>query len=89
MKKIYDEFIKGYVDISFPFDTIVLEPCDGTYNSTWSKDDMVARKVPCLIVLSKELQTKTGLDTFYSWSFADCLGIDGIKKYYFGDELDG
>ena len=53
MKKVYDEFIKGYKDISFPFDTVVLEPCDGAYNSNYSKDDMVARKVPCLIALSK------------------------------------
>lgn len=87
--KVYDEFIKGYVDVSFPFDTIILEPCDGAYNSNWSKDDMAARKVPCLIVLSKELQTKTDLGSFCLPSFADCLGIDGIKKYYFGDELDG
>lgn len=89
MKKIYDEFIKGYKDISFPFDTVVLEPCDGTYNSNWSKDDMATRKVPCLIVLSKEFQTKIGLDDSCSLSFVNCLGIDGIKKYYFGDELDG
>ena len=89
MKKVYDEFIKGYKDISFPFDTVVLEPCDGVYNSNYSKDDMVARKVPCLIILSKELQTKVGLNDCFSLSFADCLGIDGIKKYYFGDELDG
>ena len=87
--KVYDEFIKGYADISFPFDTIVLEPCDGAYNSNWSKDDMVARKVPCLITLSKELQTKAGLNDCFLLSFADCLGIDGIKKHYFGDELDG
>ena len=86
--KVYDEFIKGYKDISFPFDTVVLEPCDGAYNSNYSKDDMVARKVPCLIVLSKELQTKVGLNNCFSLSFADCLGIDCIKKYYFGDELD-
>ena len=53
--QVYAEFIKGYKDIAFNFDDLVLEPCCGTYNSSWCKYDMVARKVPCIIVVPKEV----------------------------------
>lgn len=48
-ERVYDEYIKGYCDMMFPFDDLVLEPCCGTCNSGWCKDDMVAQKVPCII----------------------------------------
>ena len=60
-----------------------LEPCCGTYNSSWCKDDMVARKVPCIIVVPKEVYKDSWDDSFDIW-----VGADGIKKYYFGDEVE-
>ena len=81
--KVYAEFIKGYKDIAFNFDDLVLEPCCGTYNSSWCKDDMVARKVPCIIVVPKEVYKDSWDDSFDIW-----VGADGIKKYYFGDEAE-
>lgn len=81
--QVYAEFIKGYKDIAFNFDDLVLEPCCGTYNSSWCKDDMVARKVPCIIVVPKEVYKDSWDDSFDIW-----VGADGIKKYYFGDEIE-
>ena len=81
--QVYAEFIKGYKDIAFNFDDLVLEPCCGTYNSSWCKDDMVARKVPCIIVVPKEVYKDSWDDSFDIW-----VGADGIKKYYFGDEVE-
>ena len=48
--QVYEEFIKGYKDIAFDFDDLVLEPCCGAWNcnSRWCKDDMVARRVPSI-----------------------------------------
>ena len=40
---VYDEFIKGYKDICFPFDWIVVEPCDGVCNCNYSKEDKIGR----------------------------------------------
>ena len=81
--QVYEEFIKGYKDIAFDFDDLVLEPCCGAYNSSWCKDDMVARKVPCIIAVPKEVYKDSWDDGFDIW-----VGADGIKKYYFGDEME-
>ena len=81
--QVYEEFIKGYKDIAFDFDDLVLEPCSGERNSSWSKDDMVARRVPCIIVIPKEVYKDSWEDSFNYW-----CNSNGIKKYYFGDEME-
>lgn len=81
--QVYEEFIKDYKDVAFDFDDLVLEPADGAWNcnSRWCKDDMVARKVPCIIAVPKEVHQDSWDDAFDTWA-----GADGIKKYYFGDD---
>jgi len=89
---VYSEFIKGYKDIYFPFDATVLEPCNGEFNSQWCKDDMVARRVPCIIVMIPE-PAKSIDDILGRWPgdrFSYFAGSDSpdIQKYYFGDEME-
>ena len=81
--EVYDEFIEGYKDISFPFDDLVLEPCDGEINSAYCKNDMIKRKVPCIIVVPKEVYG----DSWVWEDFKKYVGADGIHKYYFGDDI--
>lgn len=81
--EVYDEFISGHIDIAFAFDKLVLEPCDGAYNSDYCKDDMKARKVPCLIVVPAELAQDSWHDDFAHW-----VGADGVLKFYFGDRME-
>ena len=83
--QVYEEFIKGYKDIAFDFDDLVLEPANGAWNSNsrWSKEDMIARRVPCIIAVPKEVYEDSWDDAFDTWA-----GADGIKKYYFGDEME-
>lgn len=82
---VYDQYIKGHVDISFPFDDLVFEPADQwNDNVNVSKEDMKNRKIPCIIDVPGELvKDSYGGDTFTDW-----VGAKGIKKYYFGDKLD-
>ncbi len=80
---VYSEFIKGHRDIAFDFDDLVLEPCDGEWNSPWCKDDMRNRKVPCIIVVPKLAVEHSWNTDFKYWVADDC-----VKKYYFGDELE-
>lgn len=80
--RVYDQFVKGHKDIAFDFDDYVLEPCDGVDNSNCCKDDMAARMVPCLIVVPKDVCKDR-----WVWNFYDWVGCDGVKKYYFGDEM--
>lgn len=79
---VYEHFVKGYRDVAFDFDDCLLEPCDGALNSPYCKDDMVARKVPCLIVVPKEVYEKGWSRNFEYWR-----GRDGVKEFYFGDDI--
>lgn len=77
---VYEEYVKGYVDISYPFDCLVIEPCCGALNSCWSKVDMIQRKVPCIIVVPKDK-----LDGWHE-DFAHYICSDDVQKVYFGDD---
>lgn len=82
---VYEEFIKGYVDIAFDFDSLVLEPENDWRNhgnSQWCKDDMRERKVPCIIVVPKELLEDTWEDGFNYW-----VAADRVEKIYFNDPI--
>ena len=82
--EVYDRYVKGHRDIIFPFDDLVLEPCDGEYGDTWvTKEDMKARHVPCIIVVPKALYEDTYKDAFRDW-----VGADGIQKFFFGDTME-
>jgi hypothetical protein len=80
---VYGEFIKGYKDIAFDFDDLVLERCDGEFNSPWCKEDMTARRVPCIIVVPKAMTEGEWSTDFKYW-----VATENVKKYYFGDELE-
>lgn len=80
---VYDEYVKGIKDIPFPFDDLVLEPSSGAFNEPYSKEDMQKRIIPCIIVVPKELTEDSWYDDFEHWK-----GADGVKKFYFGDEIE-
>lgn len=85
--EVYDQYIEGRRDIAFPFDSLVLEPQDGAWarvGSNCCKEDMIKRRVPCIIVVPPELAEDSWCDSFDRW-----VGCDGVKKYYFGDEMEG
>ncbi len=82
--KVYDRFIVGHKDIAFPFDTFVLEPCEGHVNSRWCKNDMVTRRVPCIIAVPKE---KTE-DSWYGQDFEHWVWTDGVQRFFFGDRME-
>ena len=82
--RVYDQYVAGHLDMTFPFEFLVLEPCDGYLNSGYCKDDMIARKVPCIIAVPGELAEKSWWDDFNHWS-----GADGVKRFYFGDQMEG
>lgn len=80
---VYDEYVAGHVDIAFPFDDLVLEPSCGYHpNSEYCKDDMKARRVPCIIVVPGRLADGGWDDNFDRWA-----GADGIRRFHFGDRM--
>ena len=74
---VYDKYVRGYVDVAFPFNMLVCEPSDNwTRNSRWSKDDMKKRKVPCIVV------------TDDNDSFSTAMADESSRKIYFGDTAE-
>lgn len=92
---VYPWFVKGTFDISFPFDSILLEPKDGELNSEYCKDDLVDRKAPVLLVISKEAQHKladngNGHETWaYCDNFRDAREFIAEWEHSHGQFLDG
>lgn len=81
---VYDRFIAGWFVKSFDFDDVVMEPCEGSDNSRFCKDDMRNRRVPCICVLPKKYKEE------YAWyyAFEDISGNANSINFYFGDEVD-
>lgn len=84
---VYEWFEKGDpLIIHFPYNYRVIEPCDGEDNSQWCKDDMVARRVPCLVIIPADIIDKD--KDWYSDGFSYWVGRDGVIKIYFGDTVE-
>lgn len=81
--RVSPDYIAGMRDISFQFDRLVLEPCDGCFCCEFSKEDMKLRKVPCIIVVPQDLAAMSWNTDFSYW-----VGADGVMKFYFGDPMD-
>lgn len=79
--QVYDEFVDHYIDVYAPFDALVLEPCDGYCNCPYTKEDMIQRKVPCIIVVPANMADGSWHDDFQYW-----VSADGVGKVYFGDD---
>lgn len=78
--KVYDEFIKGYVDCLVPFDYEIYEPCDDVINSDFSMQDFVARKAPLMIIYKPK-------NNEYC-NYQNALTKDNNMKLYLGDTLE-
>lgn len=81
---VYNEYVVDTKDFFIPFDFEVLTPeSDWHYNgnSPFSKNDMKARKCPCLIIVKPEE------DGWYLCEYSSYLGSDSenVIKIYFND----
>ena len=48
--RVYSEYRQGYVEFAFSLKYDVYEACHGYFNSPFSKEDMINRKIPCLTI---------------------------------------
>ncbi len=81
---VYDRFVAGWFVKTFDFDDIVMEPCEGSDNSRFCKDDMKAGRVPCICVLPKEFKD----DNTWYYDFEDISNDVNVLKFYFNDIVD-
>lgn len=83
--EVYEEYVSGYRDVAFPMNYAVLEPQDGAYgrNSTYCKDDMKDRKIPCVIAIP----IKKGDDAWNYEVYSEWAGAANAIRFYMGDPM--
>ena len=84
---VYDRYVSGYCDVAFPFDSLVLEPCNGTSNSHFSKDDMKKRVCPCVAVVAPEVAGENSSWRMEDYSYWAASGAEGVWRFYFNDHI--
>ena len=78
--QVYDDYVLAFYDVFFDFNDVVLEPCDGTQNTWFSKEDFQKRKSPIIIVIPKSI-FKHSWDT----SFSNWVNHEKVIKIYMED----
>lgn len=79
---VYDKFYNKTVEIVFPLDFAVFEPCYGYSNSPYCKNDMLFRKIPCLVFGEV-------VDSWQYENFDELLEkVPTLNKLYIGDDWD-
>lgn len=77
--EVYDQFVKAEMDIVFPSDYNVCEPCDSYASRVWySKEDMKNRCVPCIV--AHKVTNNWMEDTFER-----IVVLEDTAKFYFND----
>ena len=92
---VYDEYIKGYIDIVVPFDCAVVEPSDDWSfgsNTPFTKNDFKIGKTPCFIICSEQVTAKEwGYPSFLKHiDDPECLQIylNTVANQSFKEQLD-
>ncbi len=82
---VYDRFVIDTLDLAIPFDSFVLEPCNGVVNCGYSKEDMKVKRVPCLLIVPASVtEGKEWLgEDFQYW-----IGNAQAFRIYFGDNIN-
>lgn len=91
--KVYDEYIKGFVEFAFPLDFAVIEPCDFNslqipllgYIPGYSKADMKNRKIPC-ITISNGNKLNIYFEDDTESTFKAIIGFGGVQLVSYDNE---
>lgn len=81
--EVYDQFYDKTIDIAFPLDTQVFEPCYGFINSPYCKNSFISEdKVPCILFGEVE-------NLWQYENYAELLeNVPSLDKIYLGDEWE-
>lgn len=80
--EVYDRFVKCRIDIYFILECDVYQPCSGEFNSHYSKEEMRERNVPCILIITNDVDNYDYYDTFSDW-----VKNENAIKIYFGDKI--
>ena len=78
--EVYEKYVSGIVDVVFPFDWYVSEPCKGCLNSDYAREDFMAGNVPLVAVCKGE--------DVWDDDFRSVIGAPSAKAFYMGDRIE-
>lgn len=81
--RVYNDFIKGWIDIAFPFDYAVMDAINDwgwNDNSPFTKEGLKNKKSPCIIAC------KIDPDEWFDDRFASHALDANATKFYFNDD---
>ena len=82
---VYDEYIKGVIEIAFPsFIQVLVAEDDWHYqgNEPFCKEDYKDMKAPCLVIVNDNDPYQMG------WSYSEKIGDKSSWRIYFNDTLE-
>lgn len=82
---VYERFVIDTLDLAIPFDSLVIEPCNGVVNCGYSKEDMKVRRVPCLLIVPASV---TEGKEWVGEDFQYWVGNAQALRIYFGDNIE-
>ena len=82
---VYERFVIDTLDLAIPFDSLVIEPCNGVVNCGYSKEDMKVRRVPCLLIVPASV---TEGKEWVGEDFQYWIGNAQAFRIYFGDDIN-
>lgn len=82
---VYERFVIDTLDLAIPFDSLVIEPCNGVVNCGYSKEDMKVRRVPCLLIVPASV---TEGKEWIGEDFQYWIGNAQAFRIYFGDNIE-
>lgn len=82
---VYERFVIDTLDLAIPFDSLVIEPCNGVVNCGYSKEDMKVRRVPCLLIVPASV---TEGKEWVGEDFQYWIGNAQALRIYFGDNIE-
>ena len=81
---VYNQYVGATVDLYVPYEYTVLNPYDTSYYyyNSYSKEQMLHKCFPCVVILPEETQ-----QYYYDLTFDKCQGCYDAVKFYCGDDL--
>lgn len=82
--EVYREYVEKIMDVFYPYDMIVTEPCDDWHyhgNSPFCKEDFKKRRAPRVCIFYPD-------EPWGFNSYSDMVGNDTITKIYYGDDIE-
>ena len=85
---VYDRYIKGWIEVAFPLDFVIMAPeFDGRYygNSPYCKNDFKGGKAPCIVIHKITEEEENSYVWVSSSDYSQYMSDKNSTQIYFND----